>query len=339
MSTDYGNYASSGRSATKIGKILNRCESKVLNILQPAAEKHKMIVHAKQRIADTLPLYESGINSKLYKFAFVSRFDFLITQNNKPIMVIEFDGSGHPGPHRVKYDRFKNQLCSVFKLPLLRADTQYLRVLGDSTILEYLVDLVLQRVQTPDSHTLPSYPFEPVCHSPRIASYRLPYDVKHISLSPKSFLNSLFRSSLHTCDASQFQNLAHFDCDEKITCSTRLVKTKDNFYIAAALTILDDDTAILGSGAVYADPHSLLDGPFLAIALALIDTLDLLRMFDMERYHGLPLKDAIEYLNHFQKYANDEGCGRFLNMSPLCQELTNDWLRSSRVTRQSMAPG
>ncbi|HEY9759100.1 MAG TPA: DUF2726 domain-containing protein [Oculatellaceae cyanobacterium] len=339
MSTDYGNYASNGRSATKIGKILNRCESKVLNILQLVAEKHKMIVHAKQRIADIFPLYESGINSTLYKFAFVSRFDFLITQNNNPVMVIEFDGSGHPGPARVKYDRYKNQLCSVFRLPMLHADTQYLRVLGDSTILEYLVDLVLQRVQIPDSNALPNYPFEPACHSPHIANYRLPYDVKHISLSPKSFLNSLFRGSLHTWEASEFQNLTHFDCDEKITCSTRLVKTKDNFYIAVAFTILDDDTAILGSGAVYADPHSLLDEPFLAIALALIDTLDLLRMFDMERYPGLALKDAIEYLNHFQKYANDEGCGRFLNMSPLCQELTNDWLRSSPISSQSMAPG
>jgi hypothetical protein len=338
MSADYNGQTPGACGVRNTDKNLTRHESKVLSILKQVADKHGMLARARVRVEDALLLYESGSNSQLYKFAFASRFDFLLSRDERVVMVVEFDGAGHPNQKRLQGERIKSQLCTVFKIPMLRADTQYLRVLGDSTILEYLVDETLRRLQNGTCEPFPSYTFEPTISSPKLANYCLSYDVKHISLSPQAFLKTIFKGDLQKDEeAAQLPNLEHFG-DEKILCSTRLVKTKDNFYIAAAFTVLDDDTAILGTGAIYADPNSPLDGPFLAVALALIDTLDLLRMFDLERYSGLALKDAIEYLTHFQKYADDEGCGRFLNMSPLCESLTNDWLKSPVVVSHSVVP-
>jgi hypothetical protein len=152
----------------------------------------------------------------------------------------------------------------------------------------------------------------------KVADYMLPYDVKQIAISPMAFLRSLSICNLN--------HDSRVHAGDDVLCATQLVKSKDNFFTAAAFTILDDDTAILGTGSFFADSLSPLDAPFLAVGLALIDTLDLLRMFDQGRYRGIAIGDAIEYLSHFSQYASEEGCGRFLSTNPLCHQLTEDWL-------------
>ena len=113
---------------------------------------------------------------------------------------------------------------------------------------------------------------------------------------------------------------------ENSSVAIQLVQT-DGFYFSAALTILDDDTAILGSSSVFDGPNIKIDKALLAMELSLLDLLDLTNMFNLSLYPGLNLQHALEYLKYFPKNANDQETCRTFSRNPLCQNLVSDWLK------------
>ena len=309
-----------------INRIANRFERSALAILEKVASCRDMRVSQKLRLADVLPIRNSGLDDDLFNFALTAHFDFTVTFDEKAVIVVEFDGSGHLNAKSIDNDAKKNRLCSYFSLPLMRVDTQYLRRIGNSTILEFVLDETLKRIQIDYERTLPMFSFDSEIVTPFVSEVFLPYDVKQFRLNPKTFLNTMFASKQNCLEHPSFADLKTLSQQGDLSFDTRLAKSADDFYTAAALTKLDDETAILGVGSFFNNPQLPLDGAFLATAFALIDALDLIRMFDESRYGGIRLQHAIEFLEHFHAYASDKGTGRFLSLDPLCKVLTADWL-------------
>jgi hypothetical protein len=79
------------------------------------------------RVADVLPIENSGISSDLYRFALQAHFDFLVTDNDhSPLFAVEFDGPRHRTRDQINRDERKNTLCEQFQLPLLRINARHL---------------------------------------------------------------------------------------------------------------------------------------------------------------------------------------------------------------------
>ncbi|MFX9703750.1 DUF2726 domain-containing protein, partial [Acinetobacter baumannii] len=82
--------------------------------MQKSAARFKMSVLTKCRIADVLPIDNSGLSKTLYGYALKSHLDFIITFDFKPVIVVEFDGPGHVTPRSLANDQYKNQICEHF---------------------------------------------------------------------------------------------------------------------------------------------------------------------------------------------------------------------------------
>lgn len=104
-------------------RILNKTEEKTNNRLKEICDINGAIVYAKVRLADILPIENSGISNELYRYSLQSHFDFTIADNqHKPLFSVEFDGPSHFQCKQIERDKMKNELCERFGLPLLRID-------------------------------------------------------------------------------------------------------------------------------------------------------------------------------------------------------------------------
>lgn len=108
-------------------RILNSPETSTFDRLRSACCRNNADVFAKVRVADVLPIENSGVSQTLYGFALRSHFDFVIGDADKrPLFAVEFDGAGHGVSVQVERDRKKDELCERFELPLLRVNSEYL---------------------------------------------------------------------------------------------------------------------------------------------------------------------------------------------------------------------
>ncbi len=108
-------------------KLLNFHEEATHQRLQEVCEQNGSRVFAKVRLADVLPIEESGITAEDYRFALQSHFDFVVTDSsNSTLFAVEFDGPSHETEEQVRRDSVKNRLCERFRLPLLRVNANYL---------------------------------------------------------------------------------------------------------------------------------------------------------------------------------------------------------------------
>jgi hypothetical protein len=108
-------------------RLLTQAEETTNNVLKPLCEKWGAHAFIKVRLADVLPIENSGINGSAYRFALQSHFDFVVTDADiRPLFAVEFDGDTHISDVQQQRDRQKNQLCERFGFPLLRINSRYL---------------------------------------------------------------------------------------------------------------------------------------------------------------------------------------------------------------------
>ena len=124
-------------------RLLNYSEDKTFRELGGVAERHGLSVYPKVRIADVLPIENSGIDSELYRYALQAHFDFVVAGDDHiPIFAVEFDGPSHQDPVQAKRDRKKNDLCKRFSFPILRTNLNYIsRKYRELTILAWIIDV------------------------------------------------------------------------------------------------------------------------------------------------------------------------------------------------------
>lgn len=108
-------------------KLLSYMEQRTDAVLQETCQRHSARVFAKPRIADVLPVENSGISDDLFSFALKGHFDFVVSGSDlTALFVIEFDGPTHKDAVQRLRDSKKNQLCERFELPILRIGADYI---------------------------------------------------------------------------------------------------------------------------------------------------------------------------------------------------------------------
>ncbi|MBF0520656.1 MAG: DUF2726 domain-containing protein [Nitrospirae bacterium] len=124
-------------------RLVNYPEEKTLNELERVSDRHELKVYTKIRVADVLPIENSGISDKQYSYALRAHFDFVVVNSDfKPIFVVEFDGPSHSNSQQVQKDCYKNELCKRFDCPILRINLNYVsKKYRDMTILSWIIDV------------------------------------------------------------------------------------------------------------------------------------------------------------------------------------------------------
>jgi hypothetical protein len=108
-------------------RVMNLSEAQTHESLRRVAEAWSANVFPKIRVADVLPIENSGIADDLYSFALKAHFDFVVTDEEfLPAFAVEFDGVGHIETRQVERDQRKDALCENFEFPLLRVNANYL---------------------------------------------------------------------------------------------------------------------------------------------------------------------------------------------------------------------
>lgn len=124
-------------------KVLNLHEEAVSQRLRAICDQNGAAVYAKVRVADVLPIENSGISSEEYTYALKSHFDFLVANGRQdPLFAVEFDGPSHGSPAQEVRDAIKNRLADRFGLPLLRVRSAHLLRRYDGwDLLSWIVDV------------------------------------------------------------------------------------------------------------------------------------------------------------------------------------------------------
>jgi hypothetical protein len=123
-------------------RILNRDEEATHGRLQECCKRNSAAVYPKVRIADVLPIEDSGIPGDLFGFALMGHFDFIVTDlAHNPLFAVEFDGPLHSSQQQTERDLKKNLLCERFDLPLLRINRAYFnRTYRNMDLLTWIVE-------------------------------------------------------------------------------------------------------------------------------------------------------------------------------------------------------
>lgn len=102
-------------------KMLNSPERITYARLREVCELHVAEVYAKVRLADVLPIEDSGLSQAFYEFALQAHYDFVVTGRDQvPLFALEFDGPQHAHSPQFERDAKKDELSRRFGLPLLR---------------------------------------------------------------------------------------------------------------------------------------------------------------------------------------------------------------------------
>jgi Protein of unknown function (DUF2726) len=107
--------------------FLNRYEEVTYEKLRAVCEPQNAHVFPKVRLADILPIDNSGLSNQDFGFALKSHADFSVIDSEQKIQFcVEFDGLSHNEPKQIRRDKQKNSLFNFFKVPLLRINSKYL---------------------------------------------------------------------------------------------------------------------------------------------------------------------------------------------------------------------
>jgi ssDNA-binding Zn-finger/Zn-ribbon topoisomerase 1 len=102
-------------------RMLNSPERITYARLRGVCELRGAEVYAKVRLADVLPIENSGLPQASYEFALQSHYDFLVTGwDQVPLFAVEFDGPQHGQSPQFERDAKKDELSRRFGLTLLR---------------------------------------------------------------------------------------------------------------------------------------------------------------------------------------------------------------------------
>jgi hypothetical protein len=111
--------------------------------LNTITARYGLMVNAKVRVADVLPIEGSGISDDLYKYSLMAHFDFLLTnEEHIPQFAVEFDGPTHELRRSKAWDEKKDALCRRFAFPLLRIKINYLpNIYNELSLLKWIIDV------------------------------------------------------------------------------------------------------------------------------------------------------------------------------------------------------
>lgn len=151
-----------GRRDHLLKKILNLHEETVSQRLKSACVEHGAQVYAKVRVADILPIENSGVSAPEYTFALKSHFDFVIAgRDHVPLFAVEFDGPSHDSAEQTGRDAIKNRLAERFGLPLLRVRSAHLLRRYDGwDLLTWIVEVWFLRKETDGIYDRGELPFD-----------------------------------------------------------------------------------------------------------------------------------------------------------------------------------
>lgn len=108
-------------------QILNAPERTTHELLREVCSRNSAEVFAKVRVADILPIDDSGISNDLFRFALQSHFDFVVGDKQQmPLFAVEFDGPTHRDTVQIERDSKKDSLCDRFGFPMLRINAEYI---------------------------------------------------------------------------------------------------------------------------------------------------------------------------------------------------------------------
>ena len=125
-------------------KLLNRSEEITFDILSGAVSDVDARVFPKVRVADTVPLNNSGISNELFTYGLQAHFDFVVTDGEyEPLFAVEYDGPLHlTSKIQRERDQKKNAICKHFDFSILRINSRYInRKYQGIDLLSYFVDV------------------------------------------------------------------------------------------------------------------------------------------------------------------------------------------------------
>ncbi|MBO9422385.1 DUF2726 domain-containing protein [Labrenzia sp. R4_2] len=120
-------------------KFRNYSEDLIQQQIRAVIGRHGVELHEKVRVADIIDI-DMLDQRELGTYALQSHFDFvMIDENQRAVVAIEFDGSGHSTSN----DEKKNSICNQADLPLFRIYSfREVREINAMTLTRYLVELV-----------------------------------------------------------------------------------------------------------------------------------------------------------------------------------------------------
>jgi hypothetical protein len=136
-------FESGSENGIKMKRLLNQSEVAELRELNTITARYGLMVNAKVRVADVLPIEGSGISDDLYKYSLMAHFDFLLTnEEHIPQFAVEFDGPTHELRRSKAWDEKKDALCRRFAFPLLRIKINYLpKIYNELSLLKWIIDV------------------------------------------------------------------------------------------------------------------------------------------------------------------------------------------------------
>lgn len=143
-------------------KFLNKYEEITYEKLRQVAEKSGAHVFPKVRLADILPINDSGISSEEFSYALKSHVDFLITDSKQePQFCVEFDGPSHTSRIQSKRDELKNGLFKRFNMSYLRINSRYLESkYRGLDLLTYFVDVWFLAIAFEEAQSAGQIPYD-----------------------------------------------------------------------------------------------------------------------------------------------------------------------------------
>lgn len=126
-----------------MNSFLNRYEAITYGKIREVADNFGAHVFSKVRLADVIPINNSGISDKEFTYALKAHVDFLVTdKNQEPQFCVEFDGPTHKESVQIQRDYIKNELLKRFNMPFIRVNARYLEdKYRGFDLLSYFVDL------------------------------------------------------------------------------------------------------------------------------------------------------------------------------------------------------
>ncbi len=131
---------------------------------------------SKVRLADVIPVNNSGISSEEFSYALKAHVDFLVTNEDQiPQFCVEFDGPSHRDPVQVRRDEIKNTLLDKFDMPYVRVNARYLEdKYRGLDLLTYFVDVWFLAIAFDDAQSAGSIPWDEPFDPTFIVTERLP---------------------------------------------------------------------------------------------------------------------------------------------------------------------
>ena len=124
-------------------KLLNYSEHRTFQELRHVANKEGLAVYPKVRVADVLPIDNSGIEHGLFRYALQAHFDFVVAgDDHVSLFAVEFDGPGHADEDQAQRDRKKDGLCLRFGFPILHINLNHIsRRYNKKTIFAWIIEV------------------------------------------------------------------------------------------------------------------------------------------------------------------------------------------------------